>query len=121
MPKHQKRSSDSLPSARFVAPTKGRLLLATASALALQAVITAGPAFAEACVISTTASTNATAVSTTTFETVDGHAGVPVGATNLPSVVTGVTDNYDGATAEFGGHRLRAKRNRQRRGSERLR
>ncbi len=43
MTMHQRRVTKSVASARFVASTTGRLLLASASVVSLPAVLTAGP------------------------------------------------------------------------------
>ena len=85
MAKHQKQFSDGLQSARFVVPTKTRLLLATASVLALQAVITAGPAYADQCVTSISTTANPNAVQTTTFNTIFGFT-VPTGASYFSAI-----------------------------------
>lgn len=91
---HQERLAGGLASARIVASTGSRLLLASASTLALQAVMPAGPANAVTCVTSISTTANPDAVQTTSFVPV---VGVPFRASNF-SAITSVTGNNSGAT-----------------------
>ncbi len=96
--------------ARFVGSSPGRLLLATASVVALQSVLAAGAANAVVCLTSgSTITTNPNALQGTQFFTIGSpfNITVPINASNFtavmgitPNTATDGTDNgYDGASA----------------------